>query len=139
MANKRERDPLEEGIRRMGEPSWLILRALYGSLGPIPGIEIIQRVEDYLVQADWPYKELEASTLHYALRRMEDDGFVRRQGERDVDVPGPRGSTRREKRVVYAITGLGSQAVTRRDVLDRVSKRPVVAPGFMALPLEGGA
>lgn len=92
----------------MGAPSWLILYVLRKDEA-IPGIEIIRRVEVLLHRVDSPHKRLDPSTLHYALRRMEDDGLVRLEGEREVEVPGPRGTTQRQPRSVYIITDLGQQ------------------------------
>lgn len=115
------RDPLEAILRRMGEPSWLILRALDPS-EPMPGIEIIRQVEEWLHQANYAYKRLDPSTLHYALKRMEEDGLVECAGWREVDVPGPRGATRRERRPVYVITGAGLRALSGKDLLDQVAR-----------------
>jgi DNA-binding PadR family transcriptional regulator len=110
-------DPFEPIFRRMGEQSWWILAALE-PVNAQPGIEIIRRVECWLAAADYPTKTLDPSTLHYALKRMEEDGLVENRGRRVVDVPGPRGTTRQEPRSVYVITGLGERALARRRKLD---------------------
>lgn len=130
-----DRDPLEAVFRRMGEPSWFILRALHPTEGR-PGIDVIRRVERTLEAADYPYKTLDPSTLHYALKRMIEDGLVRMLGKEIVDVPGPRGSTRREERPVYVITGLGSAVLNRRRAYDALvaQERPRTAP----LPVPQG-
>ena len=114
---KQGRDPLEPIVRRMGEQSWLILSVLE-PVNPLPGIEILRRVERLLEVADYPTKTLDPSTLHYALKRMEDDGLVRNEGQREVEVPGPRGTKRREPRAVYTMTGLGAQVLERKRRLD---------------------
>jgi len=102
MPRRREDDPLEQILRRMGEPSWLILAAL-SPAQPLPGIEILRRVEALLAEAEYPTKHLDPSTLHYALKRMEDDRLLCCQGTRDVPIPGPRGTIRREPRAVCTL------------------------------------
>lgn len=119
MPKHKDEDLLQQKVRRMGEPSWLILHALIGS-EPIPGIEIINRVEDILTEAGYPARRLDPSTLHYALKRMEDDGFVYCGTEREVDVPSAHGGTRRELRPVFSLTGLGARAIDHRRMLDLV-------------------
>lgn len=114
-----EQNPLRAVFRRMGDPSWLILSRLH-STEPIPGIEIIRRVEALLKESDYPVKRLDPSTLHYALKRMEDDNLVGCEGDREVDVPGPHGITRREQRPVYVITDLGLQALEYKKRLARI-------------------
>src|SRR5215212_8406979 len=109
---KRE-EPLESIVRRMGQPSWLIL-AVLDPVRPLPGTEIIDRVEDLLARADYPMKTLDPSTLHYGLKRMIDDGLVAHQGRREVDVPGPHGTKRRALRDVYVITGTGHEVLDRK-------------------------
>lgn len=108
---------LEAAFKRMGEPSWLILYALEAEHA-IPGIEIIRRVERLLDDAGYPTRKLDPSTLHYALKRMEEDGLVARRGKQEVEVPGPRGTTRHEMREVYVVSALGEQALKRRERLD---------------------
>lgn len=109
---ERSQNSFEAIFRRMGKPSWLILSTLHPTEA-LPGIEIIRRVEVLLKHADSPIKTLDPSTFHYAIRRMGDDQLVRCEGEREVDVPGPHGITRREPRHVYVITNLGLQALER--------------------------
>ena len=121
--SKHERsDPLEPVFRRMGEPSWLILSVLE-PVNAIPGIEIIRRVEDLYKASDYPTKRLDPSTLHYALKRMEEDGLVEQVGQREVDVPGPRGTSRRDVRTVYVMTGLGAQVLDRHRRLEAAAAR----------------
>jgi DNA-binding PadR family transcriptional regulator len=129
LLEKRQEDSLETIFRRMGEPSWLILQALDSSRA-LPGIEIIRRVERLLHDVDYPFTRLDPSTLHYALKRMEEDGLVKCEGRREVDVPGPRGTTRRETRSVYKIMGLGTQALSRRARLVEASHRLSLASGW---------
>ena len=119
---KEEHDPLERAILRMQEPSWLILSALDATHAQA-GIEIIRKVEGFYENAGYPHRRLDPSTLHYALRRMEQDGLVRCEGQQETDVPGPRGRTRREPRAVYVISGLGSQALIRRVQLETIRQK----------------
>ena len=81
---------------------------------PVPGTEIIDRVEEMLARANYPMKTLDPSTLHYALERMSKDGLVAHRGRREVDVPGPLGTKRRAPRDVYVITGLGQQVLEHK-------------------------
>jgi DNA-binding PadR family transcriptional regulator len=127
-------DPLERAMGRMQDASWLILSAL-DPARPLPGIEIIKRVEAVYAEAGYPQRHLDPSTLHYGLKRMTDDGLVRREGERDVDVPGPRGASRRESRAVFVITGEGQRALALREQLEMARRRAVF--GFGA-PAQGG-
>ena len=138
MPDRKDQDPLEAIFRRMGEPSWLILRVL-SPVDAIPGIEIIRRVERLLEAADYPFKRLDPSTLHYALKRMEDDGLVRCQGQEEVDVPGPRGTTRRDARSVYLTTALGADAIDRKQILEALAQRAALTPGWTTPALEGRA
>src|SRR5690242_2965918 len=110
-------DPLATIIRRMGEPSWLILRALSTTPDAVPGFEIIREVGRMLEAADYPYKSMDPSTLHYALKRLQQAGVVRCEGVAEVDVPTGHGSTKREPRPVYRITGVGERALATRDRL----------------------
>lgn len=138
MTKPQDQDPMEAVFRRMGEPSWLILRVL-NPADAIPGIEIIRRVEDLLETAEYPYKRLDPSTLHYALKRMAEDGLVRCEGQREVEVPGPRGTSRRESRPVYVITGLGAEALDRRRLLEAIVPRAALLARVPGLALEGRA
>jgi len=123
----------------MGEPSWLILAAL-GPAQPLPGVEILRRVEALLAEAAYPTTHLDPSTLHYALKRMEEDGLVHCPGTRDVTVPGPRGTTRREHRAVYVITGRGAQALEHHRRLSAAVERYARTPqGTVAPAGEGRA
>lgn len=124
-------DPLERVIGRMQDASWLILSAL-DPVRPLPGIEIIRRVEAIYTEAGYPQRHLDPSTLHYGFKRMADDGLVRRVGEREVDVPGPHGSTRREPRAVFVITGEGQRALVLRDQLETARRRAVIGLGVPA-------
>jgi DNA-binding PadR family transcriptional regulator len=124
-------DPLERVIGRMQDASWLILSAL-DPARPLHGIEIIRRVEAVYAEAGYPQRHLDPSTLHYGLKRMIDDGLVRREGEREVDVPGPRGTTRREPRAVYTITGEGRRALALRDQLELARRRATLRVGLTA-------
>ena len=123
----RQQESLEPIVRRMGQPSWLIL-AVLDPAKPLPGTEIIDRVEDLLARADYPLQTLDPSTLHYALKRMMEDGLVAHQGRREVDVPGPHGSKRRAHRDVYVITGLGEQVLEHKRRLDSVANAAILAP-----------
>lgn len=138
MTKRQDQDPMEAVFRRMGEPSWLILRVL-NPADAIPGIKIIRRVEDLLEAAVYPYKRLDPSTLHYALKRMAEDGLVHCEGHRDVEVPGPRGTVRRESRPVYVITGLGAEALDRRRLLEAIVPRSALAAAVPVLALEESA
>lgn len=131
-------DPVARAIERMGEPSWLILNVLGHQTDLIPGLRIIQEVNALLQEADYPHKDLGANTLHYALRRMEEDGLVRCAGQANVEVPGSWGSTRTELRPVYAITGQGRATLEHRRALDRTMERRRHAPAF-GQPALGGA
>ena len=64
MPQRDDEDTLTRVFRRMGEPSWWILRVL-SATEPIPGIEIIQRVHRLLATADYPMKRLDPA--HSAL------------------------------------------------------------------------
>ncbi len=131
MSDEEKRQHVSSSTRRMSEQSWLILNALSSSLEPLPGIDIIRRVESYMTGASGVSETLDPSTLHYSLERMEDDGLVRCDGEREVSVPGPRGTMRHAMRAVYVITGLGSMALAQHDALYEAARRSrVVAPGF---------
>jgi DNA-binding PadR family transcriptional regulator len=129
MSEEEDEKRLQAGTRRMGEPSWLVLRVLDPHRG-IPGIEILRRVDDVLEAAGYPMRRLEPSTLHYALKRMEEDGFVRATGPVEVDVPGPRGSSRRAPRLVYQLTGLGAMALERRRTVDALADRAGAGEGI---------
>jgi DNA-binding PadR family transcriptional regulator len=112
---KESKDPfeqLEQAMLRMQEPSWAILSALDPTHAR-PGIEILDRVEAMYRASDYPRRRLDPSTLHYALRRMEQDGLVTCDGEREVDVPGPWETKSRQVRPVYRITGYGRMALDR--------------------------
>jgi len=135
---KKTSDPLERAIERMGEPSWFILGVLGHQADPIPGLRIIQQVNTLLQEADYPHKDLGPNTLHYALRRMEEDGLVRCAGRANVDVPGSWGSTRTEPRPIYVITGQGRAALERRRALDHALERRRLAPALGRPALEGG-
>jgi DNA-binding PadR family transcriptional regulator len=104
----------------MQEPSWLILSAL-DPIHALAGIEIIRKVEGFYQNAGYPHRHLDPSTLHYALRRMEEDGLVRCEGQQETEVPGPWGTTRLAPRAVYVITGLGSEALSRRAQLQKAA------------------
>ena len=84
MSRRGDDDPLTRIFRRMGEQSWWILRVL-SPTEAIPGIEIIGRVQRLLTAADYPTKRLDPATLHYALKRMQDDGLIRYESEREVE------------------------------------------------------
>lgn len=127
-------DPLRHAMDRMQDASWFILSALDPGR-PLPGIEIIRRVEEVYAAAGVPRRRLDPSTLHYGLKRMAEDGLVRRDGEREVEVPGPRGTTRREMRAVFVITGEGQRALALRDRLEVARRRMAFAVG---LPAQGG-
>ena len=122
-------DALARTLKRMGEPSWLLLRVLDPSQ-PIPAIEMIRRVQVILTTADYPQKRLDPSTVHYALKRMEAAGLIQARGRQEVDVPGPRGGVRREERSVYVISGLGSRVLRSRDRLEAIGRNHVLAPGW---------
>ncbi len=144
LSDEDARRHVADATRRMGDQSWLILNALSSSHEPLPGIAIIRRVEAYLSAASGLPETLDPSTLHYSLERMEDDGLVRCEGEREVQVPGPRGTTRRAMRAVYKITGLGSLALAQHDALHEAARRGRVVthgflPGVPAMRPTGGA
>jgi DNA-binding PadR family transcriptional regulator len=134
---KRHLDPLARAIERMGEPSWFILNVLSHQAEPIPGLRIIQHVNTLLQEADYPHKDLGANTLHYALRRMEEDGIVSCTGHANVEVPGPWGTTRTESRPVYAITAAGRAVLARRYALDQAVARRRLSPTFEQPALGG--
>ena len=127
MGRATDKDPLEQTVRRMGDASWLILRVLHPHQGR-HGIEIIRQAESLLEAADYPYKHFDPSTLHYALKRMQDDGLVACTGEQMVEVPGPHGTTRQDLRPVYVITGLGLRAIQHRQRLDAAVQRAAWTP-----------
>src|SRR3990172_10814151 len=122
----RDENPSKVTFHSMGEPSWLVLQVLEPD-DAIPAVEIIRRVERLLTAADYSRKHLDPSTLHYALRRMEDDGMINCEGRREVDVPSPRGGTRREIRPVYSITEVGVEMLRYKRKLDAFF-RPVPWP-----------
>src|SRR5690348_1884392 len=95
MPSRRRRESLEDIVRQMGEPSWLVLAVLEPT-NPIAAIEIIRRVEQLLAEADYPYKRLDPSTLHHSLSRMIEDGLVLHAGQQEVDVPVGHGATKRD-------------------------------------------
>jgi DNA-binding PadR family transcriptional regulator len=113
----RSSDNLEPVMKRMGTPSFLILAVLEPNVG-LAGTQIIDRAECLLAASGYPTRTLDPATLHYALKRMEDDGLVACQGKQEVDVPGPHGTKRRELRSVYVITGLGSRVLQHKCRLD---------------------
>ena len=135
MPQRDDEDTLTRVFRRMGEPSWWILRVL-SATEPIPGIEIIQRVHRLLATADYPMKRLDPATLHYALKRMDDDGLIRGEGDREVEVPGPRRTIRLAMRPVYVITGLGEVALARRRRLETLPTSAALGPGWEQLAAE---
>ncbi len=130
----RQGDPLERVVGRMQDASWFILSVL-DPVQSLPGIEIIRRVESIYTDAGYPQRRLDPSTLHYGLKRMTDDGLVRRDGEREVDVPGPHNTMRRELRAVFVITGEGQRALALRDRLEAARRRAAFG---MYLPIRGG-
>jgi len=115
----RGRDPLEGIVRKLGQPSWLILAAL-DPAHPLAGTQIIDRVETLLTRAEFPQRTLDPSTLHYALKRLGDDGLVKALGKREVDVPGPHGTTHRALRDVYVLSGEGLRARAAKARLDTI-------------------
>lgn len=117
--SKSDDDQMAAIFKRMGEPSWWILSALDPTT-PLPGIEIIRQVEDLLRRADYPHTRLDPSTLHYALQRMIDDGLVRHEGKRIVEIARASGTPAKRSRDVYTITGLGMRALARRQSLSQV-------------------
>jgi DNA-binding PadR family transcriptional regulator len=104
---------IEHLLKRLGEPSWWILATLHPT-EPKPALSIVRDVEDRLRGAEYPNARLDPSTLHYALRRMLEDGLVARLPDREVDVPGPHGTTRRELRPVWIITNAGVEMLRHR-------------------------
>jgi DNA-binding PadR family transcriptional regulator len=133
MKKLRPTKTVDELARRMGKPSELILRVLVAAHEPLPGFEISRRVARILEIADAPFARLDASTLHYALSNMEDDGLVKNTGKREVDVPAPHGKTYRELREVYAATGLGADVamaiVSLNYRIDRAARQLAPTPG----------
>ena len=107
-------EQLEKIASRMGTPSEVILRVLVAAGGEaLPGFEITRRVTALLDATGLPRRSLDASTLHYALLRMMQDGLVVSLGEREVEVPAPHGKTYRQNREVYAVGGLRAGALVR--------------------------
>ena len=66
---------------------------------------------------------------------MDDDGLIRGEGDREVEVPGPRGTIRRAMRPVYVITGLGEVALARRRRLETLPTSAALGPGWEQLQL----
>lgn len=84
------------------------------SPNPLPATQLMDRMEQRLAQAGLPDEPIDPSTVHYALKRMIDDGLVLHRGKHEVDVPGPYGTTHRALRDVYLITGTGQAALRRK-------------------------
>lgn len=63
----------------------------------LPGYQIIQRIERR------EGKSVDPSTLHYAMARLEERGLMA-WVKREVDVPGPLGTIRRETRYLHYVT-----------------------------------
>jgi DNA-binding PadR family transcriptional regulator len=127
MAKSQQDDALDTVIGRMGEISWLFLYVLHPTEGK-PAIRILLDAEDLLKEAHRE-REIDPSTLHYALKRMEQDGLVQQAGQEQVTVPGGRGGSRREMRTVYVITQLGQEALRRHALLNRaaLSRNPILS------------
>lgn len=70
---------VERLYRKMGEPSWLILRAVAGLAAGSRG-EIAQQAQTLLATGGSSGR-LDPSTLHYALQRMLADGLLAVAGE----------------------------------------------------------
>jgi hypothetical protein len=96
-------------------------------------IQIFRQVERALRSADSPITRLDPGTLHYAIPRMEELGVIAPAGEREVEVPVGHGAVRKEKRLVWVITGLGEVALARRARVQRALGRPRLRPGMSAL------
>ena len=135
MAGTRDADPLDSAIGRMGEVSWLFLRVLHPTEAK-PAIRILMEAEQLLADAGRG-REIDPSTLHYALKRMEQDGLVRQDGRQQVPVPGGRGGFRSEERTVFVITQQVQEALARHDRLHEIAKRRYALPGF-AQRIVGG-
>lgn len=129
-------DPNRSIMRRMNTPSWLLLASLDPQT-PLPATQLMDRMEQRLAQAGLPDEPIDPSTVHYALKRMIDDGLVLHRGKHEVDVPGPYGTTHRALRDVYLITGTGQAALRRKRQLDLAVHSPAPAPNGMRLAIEG--
>jgi hypothetical protein len=115
-------DDLGQIVRRMGQPSWLILGVLESHRG-LAGIQIIDRVEAVLADAAFPHRTLDPSTLHLSLKRMITDGLVRSDGRRTVDVPTAFGRTHPAEREVFVITSKGMHALDHYEQLQKALAR----------------
>jgi DNA-binding PadR family transcriptional regulator len=123
-----KRTPLsmEEATRRMGEPSWLMLGVICQKPGEaIPSIEVIRRVEKVYQISDYPVKKIDPSTVHYAMKRMLNDGVLNSEQVDKIEIPGPHGSKHWENRPLYAVTPLGSEMWQRRTALITALINPI--------------
>lgn len=112
-----ENKTLGAAIRRMGEPSWLILHTLSVTT-PMPRYEIFKRIMQLYKEAKYPSDvTVDPSTLTYGLRRLIKDNLVGIFDFSKVKVPGPHGSSRWEIQPRYVRTELGTEAVQTRDRL----------------------
>ena len=101
-------DEVKRVNARMGTRAWSILQALVEVRIPLPGFEIIRIVEANLRGVDDPNPRLMASTTHYALHRMKEDGLVRELPPQEIAVPVGHGRTTQAMRPVYESTAKGS-------------------------------
>jgi hypothetical protein len=105
---------------RMGEPSWLVLRALQ-LLGGGTRVEVTRQVAALQLALGAGERELDPSTLHYALKRMLAEGLIaegRRLTEGELSgrvVAEPAAVYRTGRtRPTYVLTALGIQLLQSR-------------------------
>jgi DNA-binding PadR family transcriptional regulator len=103
-------DDLEYIAGQLMEPRWTILRALRRA-HPMAGIDIVRKINEQRA-----YYQPDPSMLHFYLRQLEEFALVACLGEREVEVPGPLGTTRRALRAVFVLTDRGAEVLRLREM-----------------------
>ncbi|GEM_PF-6925338 len=115
-----EAGSLEKLYKRMGEPSWLILRALQRA-----GRGTRQVITGEVKALQWaggaPDQALDPSTLHYALQRMVSDGILAEAGSADTGLsvaePTAVYHAGRAAPPEFMLTALGLELLERRQTM----------------------
>jgi len=124
----------ERFYRKMGEPSWLILRAIQ-QLGRASRSAITKQVRASLAVAGAQTSNLDPSTLHYALQRMEADGIIATLGEESAPLvhgvaePAVAYHTGKRPAPSFALTPVGTMLLAmrqRRIAVEVIMDAPII-------------